>query len=73
MLLPIRWKTSSGEVIFIRDMETSHLQNTVLFIEKRLRTDKSLFKYLNSCKQAMINELKIRMYNDLLGEENADE
>lgn len=28
------WETSNGEQVYVRDMETSHLKNTIAFIER---------------------------------------
>jgi len=62
------WTTESGDKILISDMTTSHLKNSIRFIEQKVSSDKFKLKnvVLNKWVSILKVELRSRNLNQLL-------
>ncbi len=62
------WTTESGDKILISDMTTSHLKNSIRFIEQKVSSDKFKLKnvVLNNWVSILKVELRSRNLNQLL-------
>lgn len=62
------WTTESGDKILISDMTTSHLKNSIRFIEQKVSSDKFKLKnvVLNNWVSVLKVELRSRNLNQLL-------
>lgn len=62
------WTTESGDKILISDMTTSHLKNSIRFVEQKINTDKYKSKsvVLNKWVSVLKVELRSRNLNQLL-------
>jgi hypothetical protein len=60
------WTMRDGDQILIEDMDDSHLNNTIKLIDRSVAETPLLKRRLIPYKEAMLVELKKRMFKDLL-------